>query len=144
MSARCVSPAIAFAVSNQEEVWLVISQGGLGPQRRIVFVRRFAKDLLRRAFLVLNNRNVYKKRSVRERLVSRTDQIKVSSLLLCFRALARGEHFKCGLKGEILSGVPPRDVKGLIRTEILHSRRKQKPRFRARGHIKRWHICSAA
>lgn len=55
------------AVPSQGKVRFIIYPGSLSPQRLITFMQRLIiKDARRRVFLILDNPNVHKAKSVRE------------------------------------------------------------------------------
>lgn len=142
--ARRRSLSMIAAVTNQGKVRFMIYPGALSPQRLIVFMRRLTQDADRKVFLILDNLNVHKARPVREWLAKNADRIEVFYLPPYSPELNPTEYFNGDLKGEILRGIPPKDVNDLKRTVLGHSRRIQKSPARVRAYFKNRHIRYAA
>lgn len=142
--ARRRSLSMISAVTNQGKVRFMIYPGGLSPQRLIVFMQRLIKDTRRKVFLILDNLNVHKAKSVREWLAEHAEQIEVFYLPPYSPELNPTEYFNGDLKGEIQRGVPPKDVKDLKRTMLIHSRRIQRSPKRVRAYFKNSNIRYAA
>jgi len=142
--ARRKSLSLIAAVTNQGKVRFMIYPGGLSPERLIVFMQRLIKDARRKVFLILDNLNVHKAKTVREWLAEHRDRIEVFYLPPYSPELNPTEYFNGDLKGEIQRGLPPKDVKELKRTMLSHSRRIQKSPQRVRAYFRHRNIKYAA
>jgi transposase len=142
--ARRKSLSLIAAVTNQGKVRFMIYPGGLSPERLIVFMQRLIKDTRRKVFLILDNLNVHKAKTVREWLAEHHDRIEVFYLPPYSPELNPTEYFNGDLKGEIQRGLPPKDVKELKRTMLGHSRRIQKSPHRVRAYFRHRNIKYAA
>ncbi len=142
--ARRKSLSLIAAVTNQGKVRFMIYPGGLSPERLIVFMQRLIKDARRKVFLILDDLNVHKAKTVREWLVEHRDRIEVFYLPPYSPELNPTEYFNGDLKGEIQRGLPPKDVKELKRTMLSHSRRIQKSPQRVRAYFRHRNIKYAA
>lgn len=142
--ARRKSLSMIAAVTNQGKVRFMIYPGGLSPQRLIVFMRRLTRDAERKVYLILDNLNVHKAKTVREWLAEQGDRIEVFYLPPYSPELNPTEYFNGDLKGEIQRGLPPKDVGELKRTMLSHSRRIQKSPQRVRAYFRHRNIKYAA
>ncbi len=143
-AARCTYERDDAALTHQDTVCFTIYPGGLRPQRLIIFMRRLMKEADRKVYLILDNLNVHKAKPVRKWLAKHAERIEVFYPPPCSPERNPTETFTGDQKGEIQRGIPPKDVKGLKRNVLGHSRRIQESPARVRAYFKNRHIRHAA
>lgn len=114
------------AVTNQGKVRFMIYEGGVSPERRVVFMQRLIKDAPRKVFLVLGSVSLHMATVVRVWLEVHADHIEVFYLPSYSPKLNKAERFNDDLKGEIQRGVPQNEMRDLRRALLRHSRRIQR------------------
>jgi transposase len=131
-------------VTNQGKVRFMVYRDTMTAQTLIRFMRRLAKDVGRKVFLIVDNLRVHHSKLVREWLEEHRKQIEVFYLPSYSPELNPDEYLNCDLKVGVHTGVPATSKSELARKAIGHLRMLQKRPARVAKYFKHPKIAYAA
>ncbi len=141
---RRQSVSYVSAISNQWLLRFMVLKKAIDASTLIRFFKRLCTDVTRKVYLILDNLNVHKAKTVRAWIAAHADQLAVFYLPSYSPELNPDEYLNGDLKMQVAKRAPARDRAGLERTATARLRSLQRQPAQVQKFFHHRHVRYAA